>query len=58
MTGRGSLQVRGLTPESAAELARVLDGLGIEVGDGRVMVGALAGLDAAEVEDPRRWRRG
>ena len=53
VTGRGSFQVRGLTPASAREFARVLDGLGIAVGDGRVMVGALAGLDAAEVEDPR-----
>ena len=54
VTGRGSLQVRGLTPETAGELGRVVDGLGIAVRDGlAVMTGALAGLDPAEVEDPR-----
>ena len=45
--------MRGLTPETAEELGRVVEGLGIEVLDGPVMVGALAGLDAAEREDPR-----
>ena len=53
VTGRGSFQVRGLTPETAEELGRVVEGLGLEVLDGPVMVGALAGLDAAEREDPR-----
>jgi precorrin-3B synthase len=53
VTGRGSLQVRGLTPAGAAELGRMVGGLGIEVSDGRVLVGALAGLDLTEVADPR-----
>jgi precorrin-3B synthase len=53
VTSRGSLQVRVLTPATARALARVLDELGIEVLAGPVLTGALAGLDAAERDDPR-----
>ena len=34
VTGRGSVQVRGLTPETAGELGRVVEALGIAVRDG------------------------
>ena len=54
VTGRGSLQVRGLTPETAEELGRVVDGLGIAVRTGlAVVTGALAGIDPEEAADPR-----
>ena len=44
VTARGSLQVRGLTPASAAELAAALDELGIAVAEGLpVVTGPLAG---------------
>jgi precorrin-3B synthase len=53
VTARGSLQVRGLTPESAGVLAEVIEGLGIGVLAGPVVTGALAGLEAGERGDPR-----
>ena len=54
VTARGSLQVRGLTPASAAEIGRVLDDLGVEVTEGvPVVIGPLAGADPGEVADPR-----
>lgn len=53
VTGRGSFQIRGLTPETAAAFSSVVAGLGLALADGPVAVGALAGLDAAEAEDPR-----
>ncbi len=54
VTARGSLQVRGLTPQSAPLLARDVDALGIAVRTGLpVEHGSLAGLDPEEVADPR-----
>ena len=54
MTARGSLQVRGLTPETAVELDAAVAALGIAVEAGvPVLTGALAGLDPEEVADPR-----
>ncbi|RWN10178.1 MAG: precorrin-3B synthase [Mesorhizobium sp.] len=54
VTARGSLQIRGLTSESAVLLAAEVDALGIEVRTGvPVETGPLAGLDPAEIADPR-----
>ncbi|QIB33028.1 precorrin-3B synthase [Ancylobacter pratisalsi] len=54
VTARGKLQLRGLTPASAPHLAAGVDALGIEVQPGfPVETSALAGLDPAEVFDPR-----
>lgn len=54
ITARGSLQIRGLTAESAALLATEVDLLGIAVRYGiAVEAGALAGLDPHEIADPR-----
>ena len=53
VTARGSLQIRGLTPESAALLAAEVDALGIAVRTGvPVETGPLAGLDPDEIADP------
>ena len=53
VTSRGSLQIRGLTPHSAAALALDVDRLGISVRTGiPVQTGALAGLDPHEISDP------
>ena len=53
VTARGSLQIRGLTPESAALLATEVDALGIAVRTGiPVQTGALAGVDPNEIADP------
>ena len=53
VTARGSLQIRGLTPESAALLAAEVDALGIAVRTGvPVQTGPLAGLDPDEIADP------
>jgi precorrin-3B synthase len=53
VTQRGSLQIRGLTPQSAASLAAEVDDLGIEVRAGiPVETGPLAGLDPEEIADP------
>lgn len=58
ITARGSLQVRGLTAESAAELGAEVDALGIEArSDLPLDIGPLAGLDAEEIADPRRLAR-
>ncbi|WP_376704024.1 precorrin-3B synthase [Mesorhizobium sp. ISC25] len=54
VTARGSLQIRGLTPESARLLAMEVDALGIAVRTGvPVETGPLAGLDPEEIADPR-----
>jgi len=54
VTARGSLQVRGLTPESAPVFAGAVAALGIEAPAGlQVLTGPLAGFDPAEVADPR-----
>ena len=53
VTARGSLQIRGLTPESAALLAAEVDALGIAVRTGvPVETGPLAGIDPQEIADP------
>jgi precorrin-3B synthase len=54
VTARGSLQIRGLTAESARRLAAEVDALGIAVRTGvPVETGPLAGVDPQEVADPR-----
>ena len=54
VTARGSFQIRGLTPASAPALAADVDALGIAVRAGvPVETGPLAGLDPAELADPR-----
>lgn len=54
VTARGSLQIRGLTEDSAALLASEVDALGIAVRTGvPVQTGPLAGIDPREVADPR-----
>ncbi|MBZ9819327.1 precorrin-3B synthase [Mesorhizobium sp. CA4] len=54
VTARGSLQIRGLTAESARLLADEVDALGIAVRTGvPVETGPLAGIDPEENADPR-----
>lgn len=54
ITSRGSLQVRGLTPETTDRFAAMIAGLGIPASEGpEIRVGPLAGIDAAELADPR-----
>ncbi|MER9949040.1 precorrin-3B synthase [Mesorhizobium sp. M0047] len=54
VTARGSLQIRGLTAESATVLAAEVDALGIAVRTGvPVETGPLAGIDPQEIVDPR-----
>lgn len=54
VTARGSVQVRGLTEQSAPLLAAEVDRLGIAVRAGvPVETGPLAGLDRDEIADPR-----
>ncbi|TIS52025.1 precorrin-3B synthase [Mesorhizobium sp.] len=54
VTARGSLQIRGLTAESARLLAAEVDALGIAVRTGvPVETGPLAGIDPQEIADPR-----
>ncbi|TJV38108.1 MAG: precorrin-3B synthase [Mesorhizobium sp.] len=53
VTARGSLQIRGLTTESAGLLAAEVDALGIAVRTGvPVETGPLAGIDPQEIADP------
>jgi len=53
VTARGSLQIRGLTAESARLLAAEVDVLGIAVRTGvPVEIGPLAGIDPLEIADP------
>lgn len=53
VTSRGSLQIRGLTPSSAPQLAEAADRLDIKVRSGvPVETGPLAGLDPQEIADP------
>ena len=57
VTGRGSFQIRGLTPSSAVLLAGDIERLGIVAPTGvPVTHGALAGLDPEEAADPRPSR--
>ncbi|ESZ72613.1 cobalamin biosynthesis protein CobG [Mesorhizobium sp. L103C119B0] len=54
VTARGSLQIRGLTAESAGLLAAEVDALGIAVRTGvPVETGPLAGIDPRKIADPR-----
>ncbi|TPI39539.1 precorrin-3B synthase [Mesorhizobium sp. B3-1-6] len=54
VTARGSLQIRGLTADSARLLATEVDALGIAVRSGvPVEIGPLAGIDPQEIADPR-----
>jgi precorrin-3B synthase len=54
VTARGSLQVRGLRPETAPLLAAEVQALGIVLPGGPpVLTGPLAGLDPCEIADPR-----
>ncbi|WP_245474450.1 precorrin-3B synthase, partial [Mesorhizobium sp. M2A.F.Ca.ET.042.01.1.1] len=54
VTARGSLQIRGLSAESAGMLAAEVDALGIEVRTSvPVEIGPLAGIDPEEIADPR-----
>jgi precorrin-3B synthase len=54
VTARGSLQIRGLTAESAQRLAAEVDALGIAVRTGvPVEVVPLSGIDPQETADPR-----
>ncbi|MER9435023.1 precorrin-3B synthase [Mesorhizobium sp. M0618] len=54
VTARGSLQIRGLTGESAALLGTEVDALDIAVRTGvPVETGPLAGIDPQEIADPR-----
>ncbi|TIO77989.1 MAG: precorrin-3B synthase [Mesorhizobium sp.] len=54
VTARGSLQIRGLTAESARLLAAEVDALGIAARTGvPVEIGPLAGIDPQEIADPR-----
>lgn len=58
VTARGSLQLRGLGPGTLAGLGAALADCGIAVPDGPpVLTGPLAGLDPAEVADPRPLAR-
>lgn len=53
VTARGSLQIRGLTPASARQLADEVDQLSIAVRSGvPVETGPLAGIDPSEIADP------
>lgn len=54
VTARGSLQIRGLTADSATLLAAEVDAFGIAVRTGvPVETGPLAGIDPQEIADPR-----
>lgn len=54
VTSRGSLQIRGLRPDTAPVFAAEIAALGIEPPPGPpVLTGPLAGRDPAEIADPR-----
>jgi precorrin-3B synthase len=62
VTSRGNLQIRGLTAESAAELAVHVEAAAIPLRTGLAIdTGPLAGIDADEIADPlplaREFRR-
>ena len=53
VTARGSMQMRGLSENSASLFAQAVDALGIPVRTGvPVQMGVLAGMDAEEIADP------
>lgn len=54
ITARGSIQIRGLTPDSVGKLAADVNALAIDVRTGvPVEINPLAGLDPTEATDPR-----
>jgi precorrin-3B synthase len=54
VTARGSLQVRGLTRDTAPALAEAVAALGLPLAAGLpVLTSPLAGLDQTEIADPR-----
>jgi precorrin-3B synthase len=54
VTARGSLQIRGLTSDSVEPFTEAVAALDMELAEGvPVETGPLAGLDPAEVADPR-----
>jgi precorrin-3B synthase len=54
ITGRGSIQIRGLSPASATRFAAVIAALRIGADEGiPVLINPLAGIDAAEIFDAR-----
>ena len=56
VTGRGSIQIRGLNAASAPRFAEAIAALGIAAEDGiPVLSNALAGLDAKEILDARAF---
>ncbi|WP_163267146.1 precorrin-3B synthase [Chelativorans alearense] len=58
ITARGSLQVRGLTEESAVALGVAVEALGIKVRSGLpIDISPLAGLEVSGVADPRGLAR-
>jgi precorrin-3B synthase len=58
ITSRGSIQVRGLTPESAQRFAAAVTALGIAAPDGiPVLSDVLAGLDPADILDAEALAR-
>jgi precorrin-3B synthase len=58
VTGRGSIQVRGLTPDSAPRFAAAIGALEIAAADGiPVLSNALAGLDPEEMLDASELAR-
>lgn len=54
ITGRGSLQIRGLSDRTVESFGRAIEGLGVAAeGTPEIRIGPLAGRDASEIDDPR-----
>jgi precorrin-3B synthase len=54
ITARGSLQIRGLSERTVESFGRAIETLGIAAeGSPEIRLGALAGRDANEIDDPR-----